>query len=71
MTRFDGETLRRAWLDDLEVDIETTRPDGTTRTTVIWIMVDEDEVFVRSWKGDRGYWYQSATEPNAQVALDR
>jgi hypothetical protein len=24
---------------------------------------------VRSWKGDRGYWYQSATEPNARVAL--
>ena len=32
-------------------------------------MVDGDDVFVRSWKGDRGYWFQSATEPNAQVAL--
>ena len=32
-------------------------------------MVDGQEVFVRSWKGDRGYWYQSATEPHAQVAL--
>jgi hypothetical protein len=26
-------------------------------------------VFVRSWKGDRGYWYQSATQPDAKVAL--
>ena len=32
-------------------------------------MVDDQDVFVRSWKGDRGYWYQSATEPDAQVAL--
>ena len=32
-------------------------------------MVDGEDVFVRSWKGDRGYWYQSATEPNAVVAL--
>ena len=32
-------------------------------------MVDGQDVFVRSWKGDRGYWYQSATEPDAQVAL--
>lgn len=32
-------------------------------------MVDGRDVFVRSWKGDRGYWYQSATEPDAQVAL--
>ena len=32
-------------------------------------MVDGDDVFVRSWKGDRGYWFQSATEPDAQVAL--
>ena len=32
-------------------------------------MVDGQDVFVRSWRGDRGYWYQSATEPGAQVAL--
>ena len=65
---FDAETLRR--LDDLyDVDIETVRPDGTPRRTVIWIMVDGEDVFVRSWRGDRGYWYQSATEPDANVAL--
>jgi len=32
-------------------------------------MVDGRDIFVRSWKGDRGYWYQSATEPDAEVAL--
>ena len=67
-TRFDEQTLT-ALADHLEVDIETVRPDGTRRRTVIWVMVDAGEVFVRSWKGDRGYWFQSATEPNALVAL--
>lgn len=68
MARFDDETLRRL-AEEREVDIETMRPDGTTRTTVIWVMVDDGEVFVRSWRGDRGYWFQSATEPDAHVAL--
>ena len=32
-------------------------------------MVDGNDVFVRSVRGDRGYWFQSATEPDAEVAL--
>lgn len=65
---FDSAILRRL-SDEREVEIETENPDGTPRRTVIWIMVDGEDVFVRSWRGDRGYWYQSATEPAAQVAL--
>ncbi len=65
---FDERTLHS--LDqNREVEIETARPDGSARRTVIWVMVDGGDVFVRSWRGDRGYWYQSATEPGAQVAL--
>jgi hypothetical protein len=65
---FDAATLRH--LDgELETPIETYRPDGTPRRTIIWVLVDGDDVFVRSWKGDRGYWFQSATEPHAKVAL--
>ncbi len=65
---FDSATLRRL-IDGREVEIETALPDGTPRRTVIWVMVDGADVFVRSWRGDRGYWYQSATDPKAQVAL--
>lgn len=66
--KFDAATLRH--LDaELETEIETFRPDGSARRTIIWVLVDGDDVFVRSWKGDRGYWYQSATEPDARVAL--
>lgn len=65
---FDQEALRFL-RDEHEVDIETIRPDGSARRTIIWTLVDGDDVFVRSWKGDRGYWYQSATQPDADVAL--
>jgi hypothetical protein len=65
---FDPRTL--ATLGETEeVEIETVRPDGSHRRTIIWVMVDQGEVFVRSWRGDRGLWFQSATEPNADVAL--
>ena len=66
--RFDDRALRYL-RDEKEVEIETIRPDGSPRRTIIWTLVDGDDVFVRSWKGDRGYWYQSATEPDAKVAL--
>jgi hypothetical protein len=65
---FDAATLRR--IDAAyEVEIESTRPDGTSRTTVIWAVVDGNDVFVRSWKGDRGYWYQAALDRPDELAL--
>jgi hypothetical protein len=71
---FDAATLRR--IDaTYEVDIETTRPDSTVRRTIVWAVVEGGDVFVRSWKGDRGYWYQAAldrpTDVNLIVAGDR
>lgn len=65
---FDAATLGR--IDAArEVEIESTRPDGTNRTTIIWAVVDEAEVFVRSWNGDRGYWYQAALDRPDELAL--
>lgn len=65
---FDSETLRR--IDDaVEVVIETSRLDGRRRRTVIWIVVDDQDVFVRSVNGERGYWFQAATEPDAEIQL--
>lgn len=66
--RFDADALQA--LDEaLEVDIETYRPDGSPRRTIIWVMVEDGDVFARSWKGERGYWFQSALEPDARAAL--
>jgi hypothetical protein len=65
---FDAATLRR--IDAAyEVEIESTRPDGTTRTTTIWAIVDDGDVLVRSWNGDRGYWYQAAVDRPDELAL--
>lgn len=65
---FDPATLHRINAA-YEVEIESTRPDGTTRTTTIWVVVDDGEVFVRSWKGDRGYWYQAALDRPDELGL--
>jgi hypothetical protein len=68
MTRFDRETLEL--LDrEREVKIETVRPDGRRRATIVWVVVDQDEAFIRSWKGDRAYWFRAATDRPDEVAL--
>lgn len=65
---FDAET--RDLIDAAyEVRIETQRLDGRTRSTIIWIMVDGDDVFVRSVRGDRSHWFQAATDDDRPLAL--
>lgn len=63
---FDQEDLRV--IDDTgEIEIETKRG-GRTYRTVIWIVVDDGEVFVRSVRGASGKWYQRArAEPEVAV----
>jgi hypothetical protein len=59
--KWDRDVL--ALLDrEREVRIRTTRPDDSTVGTVIWVVVDGDEAFVRSWKGDRAHWFQAALD---------
>lgn len=55
MTNFDAATLR-ALRDLREVRIRTERHPKTA--VVIWIVVADDEVFVRSWLGNKGRWYR-------------
>lgn len=66
--QFDAATLRQIEAA-YEVDIETRRPDGSARQTTIWAVVDGDDVYVRSVRGDRGYWYQAAVDRPADVNL--
>ena len=44
-----------------EIDIETTSPEGELHHTTIWVVVDGDDVFVRSVHGQAGRWYQELT----------
>jgi hypothetical protein len=58
-----------AWIDKTkEVRIETLSSGGATRT-IIWIVVTGGDVYVRSVRGEDGYWYQRALS-NPLVAID-
>ena len=41
-----------------EVEIETQRPSGGLRRTIVWIVTDGTEVYVRSVRGSAGRWYR-------------
>lgn len=65
---FDTETL-----DNLnsakEVQIET-REGGRTYRTIIWVVVDDGDVFVRSVRGEDGKWYQrTLADPNVALLV--
>jgi hypothetical protein len=55
MSKFDADTLR-ALRDVQEPTIRTDKHPKTA--VVIWVVVDGDDVFVRSWLGIKGGWYQ-------------
>jgi hypothetical protein len=68
MAKFDADTLRD--LRDLrEVSIRTEKhPDSAV---VIWVVVTDDEVFVRSVRGSKGRWYRDiATGGPAKLEYD-
>ncbi len=52
-----------------EVDVETERLSGESRRTTIWVVVDEGEVFIRSWLGERGRWYRDALRSPGRLTL--
>jgi len=54
-----------------EVEIETQAPDAATRRTVIWVVVDDGNVFVRTYKGPNTRWYRDAlANPAVAIHLD-
>jgi len=55
MAKFDAQTLGE--LQDVqELAIRTEKhPESAV---VIWVVVADDEVFVRSWRGAEGRWYR-------------
>jgi hypothetical protein len=45
-----------------QLEITTARDDGSWRSWLpIWVVRAGDELFVRSYRGDRGAWYRHAT----------
>jgi hypothetical protein len=57
--------------DTEEVEIETARPDGPRHRTIIWVVVDGDDAFVRSVDGATARWYrEAAANPNVTIHAD-
>jgi hypothetical protein len=50
------------------VRIETSRPGGRIHSTIIWAVVDGDDVLIRSWRGAGARWYREAIA-NPDVAI--
>jgi hypothetical protein len=55
-----------------EIDIETRAGnDAPVHRTTVWVVVDGDDVFVRSYRGESGRWYREISgNPDAVVHLD-
>jgi hypothetical protein len=54
-----------------EVEIETRRAGGKARRTIIWVVVDGGQVYVRSVRGEGGKWYQRLRDdPNGVLHVD-
>jgi hypothetical protein len=80
--RFRRRAARSATLQDMsfaeddlarleaaeEIEIETQAPGSAARRTVIWVVVDDGEVFVRTYKGPKSRWYRDA-QANSAVAI--
>jgi hypothetical protein len=59
MASFDAETLRQL-STTREVSIRTDKHPKSA--VVIWVVVMEDGVFIRSWRGARGRWYRDLAQ---------
>lgn len=54
-----------------EIDIETRAADGTVHRTIVWVMVHDDVVYLRSYKGRVGRWYREAlADPAIALVVD-
>ena len=65
--KFDANVLNQLTNTE-EIEIETRSATGRTHRTIIWVVVDENDVYVRSVHGRNGRWYQEATA-NPDVAI--
>jgi hypothetical protein len=55
----------------MEIEMETQAPGAPVHKTVIWIVVDGEEVFVRSLRGRAARWYrEAAANPAVAIHVD-
>jgi len=65
--RFEPDELDRL-AETEEIEIETALPGGPAHRTIIWVVVDGDDAFIRSYKGADARWYREAVA-NPEVTI--
>jgi hypothetical protein len=51
-----------------EIEIETARPGGPPHRTIIWVVVDGDDAFIRSVNGAEARWFREAiADPSVTI----
>jgi hypothetical protein len=54
-----------------EFEIETHGSEGAVHKTIIWAVVDDGAVFVRSYRGPQARWYREAlADPSVALHVD-
>jgi hypothetical protein len=51
--------------------VETSSPKGRVHRVPIWVVVDGEDVFVRSYLGAKGRWYREVLERPGAVIVGR
>jgi hypothetical protein len=55
-----------------EIRVETRSPSGETHKTIVWPLVRDGVVYLRSYKGPSGRWYREAlADPDIALLFDR
>jgi len=55
-----------------EIRVETRSPAGEVHKTIVWPLVRDGIVYLRSYKGPSGRWYREArTDPDIALLFDR
>ena len=58
--QFTDDVLERL-RDTRQVRVETSSADGTVHKTIIWVVVDGGDAFVRSYRGPGARWFRELT----------
>ena len=69
MTFPESDLAKLAQLEEIEV--ETSSADGVVHRTIVWPVVRDNTVYLRSYKGPEGRWYREAlAEPSVALHVD-
>ena len=70
--QFDANVLNQlANTREIEIETRSVTIPGRTHRTIIWVMVDNNQVYIRSVRGRNGRWYQQITaNPEGAIHVD-